>query len=115
MLTLITWSVRRSRFPLDGPGDELGTIDAPDRATAAQEATRRYGPHIVVERRSAKPEDAPPLALDPSPSDEELIADAIAMHVAEAEAWHRTGFSGRATKHERIVAMLRRVQEHGPR
>ena len=44
----VTWLALRDRFPFGEPVEELGTVRAPDRATAMQRATALYGRGVVV-------------------------------------------------------------------
>lgn len=43
-----TWLVHRDRFPLEGPGVQLGFVDAPDRAEATRAAVAKYGARVIV-------------------------------------------------------------------
>jgi hypothetical protein len=45
----LLWLVRRSHYPLDLPGEKLGTVQAPTRVAAEQRAEAQFGGAVTVE------------------------------------------------------------------
>lgn len=88
----VRWLILRDRFPLAAPTEELGTLTAPDRATAEQRGRALYGPPVVA--RSILAVEAAKRDVKPKPDSRRAVDrsnDRRSVRRAHARAYVRRG------------------------
>lgn len=72
----IRWRIHRDKFPFS-IGEELGTITAPDRATAEQRGRALYGAPVVVRAVVSLELGRGPLPVKPIGSSQSALANRL--------------------------------------